>query len=66
LLLYICFRQKVAVQYAAKEMKPRFQGMMQTVWSDAESFLKEFYGIGKPQKDTVNTSANCFRAVFLR
>ncbi|MEC5144088.1 family 20 glycosylhydrolase [Chitinophaga sp. 212800010-3] len=49
---------------ATAEMKPRFQGMMQTIWSDAGSFLHEFYGTGKPQKDTVNTSANCFRAVF--
>ncbi|MEV4887456.1 family 20 glycosylhydrolase [Chitinophaga ginsengisegetis] len=51
---------------ATKEMKPRFQGMMQTVWSDAAGFLDEFYGTGKPQKDTVNTSANCFRAVFTK
>ncbi|MBO9729884.1 MAG: family 20 glycosylhydrolase [Chitinophaga sp.] len=51
---------------ATKEMKPRFQGMMQTVWSDAGSFLDEFYGRGKPQKDTLNTSANCFRAIFAK
>ncbi|WP_143306355.1 family 20 glycosylhydrolase [Chitinophaga vietnamensis] len=51
---------------ATAEMKPRYQGMMQTVWSGAEYFLDEFYGRGKPQKDTVNTSANCFRAVFER
>lgn len=51
---------------ATKEMKPRFRGMMQTVWTDAAGFLNEFYGTGKPQKDTVNTSANCFRAIFTR
>ncbi|TWF34850.1 glycosyl hydrolase family 20 [Chitinophaga polysaccharea] len=49
---------------ATKDMKPRYQGMMQTVWSDADSFLAEFYGTGKPQKDMEHTSANCFRAVF--
>ncbi|SKA29607.1 Glycosyl hydrolase family 20, catalytic domain [Chitinophaga eiseniae] len=49
---------------ATPEMKPRYQGMMQTVWSDAGHFLEEFYGRGKQQADTVNTSANCFRAVF--
>ncbi|QJB30550.1 family 20 glycosylhydrolase [Chitinophaga oryzae] len=49
---------------ATPEMKPRYQGMMQTVWSDAGHFLDEFYGRGKQQADTVNTSANCFRAVF--
>ncbi len=51
---------------ATKEMKPRFRGMMQTVWSDAAGFLNEFYGTGKPPKDAVNTSANCFRAIFTK
>ncbi|HEY8959319.1 MAG TPA: glycoside hydrolase, partial [Chitinophaga sp.] len=51
---------------ATKEMKPRFRGMMQTVWTDAAGFLDEFYGTGKPQKDTTNTSANCFRAIFTK
>ncbi|HVI49438.1 MAG TPA: family 20 glycosylhydrolase [Chitinophaga sp.] len=51
-------------QSANKELKPRYQGMMQTIWSDAGRFLDEFYGRSKPQKDSVNTSANCFRAVF--
>jgi hypothetical protein len=49
---------------ATRAMKPRYQGMMQTIWSDAAGFLAEFYGTGKPPKDTVNTSANCFRAIF--
>ncbi|MFB6456975.1 family 20 glycosylhydrolase [Chitinophaga sp. Hz27] len=57
---------------ATKEMKPRFQGMMQTVWSDAGSFLDEFYGIARKdnngaaptQQPTSNTASNCFRAVF--
>jgi N-acetyl-beta-hexosaminidase len=29
---------------ATKELKPRYQGMMQTIWSGAGSFLDEFYG----------------------
>ena len=52
-------------QQATPEMKSHFQGMMQTVWSDADSFLKEFYK--KEQKDaTPNemTASNCFRALF--
>ena len=52
-------------QEATPEMKSHFQGMMQTVWSDADSFLKEFYK--KEQKDvTPNemTASNCFRALF--
>ncbi|CAL1517891.1 family 20 glycosylhydrolase [Chitinophaga sp. MM2321] len=51
---------------ATAEMKPRYQGMMQTIWSDAGHFLDEFYGRGNPGKDTVNTSANCFRALFAK
>src|SRR5690606_35733572 len=31
-------------KYATSALKPRFQGMMQTVWSGANSFLDEFYG----------------------
>ncbi|MCW3466471.1 family 20 glycosylhydrolase [Chitinophaga nivalis] len=52
---------------ATPEMKSRYQGMMQTVWSGVGHFLDEFYGKGKvPQQDTVNTSANCFRTIFTR
>ncbi len=34
-------------QHSANEMKDRFYGMMQTVWSDADSFMDGFYGIKK-------------------
>ncbi|MBK8052770.1 MAG: family 20 glycosylhydrolase [Saprospiraceae bacterium] len=44
---------------ATKVMKNRYQGMMQTVWSGAESFMREYYA-----KKEGNTSANCFRAMF--
>jgi hypothetical protein len=46
------------------EMKDRFQGMMQTVWSGAEQFLDEFYGRKTDEKQGVNTSSNCFKAMF--
>ncbi len=55
---------------ATKEMKPRYQGMMQTVWSDAGSFLDEFYGVWKPPVDTTtgkpykDLPSNCFKAIF--
>jgi Glycosyl hydrolase family 20, catalytic domain len=39
--------------------KERYQGMMQTVWSEVAPFLDEFYS-----KKTGNTAANCFRAMF--
>lgn len=51
-------------QQATQEMKSRFQGMMQTVWSDAGEFLDEFYGKSKSQPKNENTAANCFRALY--
>jgi hypothetical protein len=46
---------------ATSEMKDRYQGMMQTVWSGAGAFMKEFYS---SDDTTTNTAANCFRAMF--
>ncbi len=46
---------------ATPEMKDRFRGIIQTVWTGVDGFLKEFYGKGETGK---NTSANCFRAAF--
>lgn len=51
---------------ATKETKPMYQGIMQTVWSPAGSFLNEFYGREKNGKDSVNTQSNCFRAAFVK
>jgi hypothetical protein len=47
--------------HATSEMKPRYQGMMQTVWSGASSFLDEFYGrkTAGPESESA-----CFRALF--
>lgn len=46
---------------ATKELKPRYQGMMQTIWSGAGSFLDEFYG--KKTAGPESESA-CFKALF--
>ncbi|MGN6415889.1 MAG: family 20 glycosylhydrolase [Pseudobacter sp.] len=46
------------------EMKANFQGMIQTVWSPAQSFLDEFYGRKKNETAGTNTQAACFRALF--
>ena len=43
------------------ELKDRYQGMMQTVWNGADSFLDEFYG-NKPAKADSETA--CFKALF--
>ena len=49
---------------ATPEMKERFQGMMQTVWSDAGQFMEEFYDLKTGRREDKNTAANCFRAMF--
>jgi hypothetical protein len=49
-------------QHATRDMKERYAGIIQTVWSPAEKFLKEYNEPGEEK----NTSAACFRAVFDR
>lgn len=49
---------------ATPEMKDKYQGMMQTVWSGAEDFLNEYYGRKKAAKDTLQTSSRCFRVLY--
>jgi hypothetical protein len=45
---------------ATPEMKERFEGMMQTVWDDPETFLKRDYaGKGNP-----TNAWNCFQTLF--
>ena len=46
---------------SADAMKDRFQGMVQTVWSDAGSFLRRDYG-GQSKPDAKNPW-NCFTAM---
>jgi len=47
------------------EMSEHFRGMIQTVWSDAGSFMDEFYG-KKTSSDAVegNSPSQCFRAMY--
>ncbi len=47
-------------KYATPELKERYAGIIQTVWSSAEQFLKEFNNPGEEK----NTPSACFRAVF--
>jgi N-acetyl-beta-hexosaminidase len=55
------FRYRASV---TPEMKDRFQGMVQTVWSGAGQFLDEFYGRKTDPKEKENTQTNCFKALF--
>lgn len=51
---------------ATREMQPRYQGMIQTVWSGADQFLDGFYGRRKEPEAGGRTDWDCFRALFAR
>jgi hypothetical protein len=51
----IAFRRQ-----STEEMKQRFRGMMQTVWSRPQAFVNGFYDM----KTSDNTPWNCFRQLF--
>ena len=46
------------------EMQDRFQGVMQTVWSDARGFLSREYHTDQNAKTSENNSWQTFRAMF--
>jgi hypothetical protein len=49
---------------ATKVMKPRFQGMMQTVWSGSPGFIRDFYANKKDPQRGSNTPQDSFRQLF--
>lgn len=51
---------------SARAMKDRFQGIVQTVWSDAGSFLRDFYGHRQSEdyKSGQKTAARCFIQLY--
>jgi len=49
---------------ATPEMKERFQGVMQTVWSDAGGFLEREYQGKADGKNSASNSWTCFQAMF--
>jgi hypothetical protein len=57
---------------ATPEMRDRYYGMMQTVWSGAEDFLDEYYGRKKADAEPTSkkhgnpeeTTTNCFKTLF--
>jgi N-acetyl-beta-hexosaminidase len=60
-------------KFATPEMRPRYYGMMQTTWSDADRFIDGFYGIkstgGHNDDENENKAYNpwdTFRAVYKR
>lgn len=60
----IAFRQQ-----SSKEMKDRFRGVMETVWSPVSAFLNGYYGKPEPVRngaaaDSINTPWNTFKAMY--
>ncbi|HTD94366.1 MAG TPA: family 20 glycosylhydrolase [Chitinophagaceae bacterium] len=49
---------------ATPEMKPRFYGMMQTVWSGSSGFIRGFYEQKKDPAGGDNTPWSCFRSLY--
>lgn len=49
-------------EHSTPEMKERFLGMVQTVWSGTGQFLDSFYG--RTKQKNLNTDANCFRVMY--
>jgi len=49
---------------STREMKPRFRGMVQTVWSDAPAFVNGFYQDKKDAEGGENTPWHCFRQLY--
>jgi hypothetical protein len=47
-------------------MKDRYKGIVQTVWSDAGSFMEGFYGKKKDDKGGDNTPWNSFTTLFAK
>jgi len=47
---------------SSREMRERFQGMIQTVWSGAEQFMDSYYG-RRIEKET-NNPVECFKALY--
>lgn len=50
-------------QTATLQMRSRYQGVMQTVWSDTKSFIEGFYGRSKNANEP-NSPWNCFRELY--
>jgi hypothetical protein len=52
---------RLFIESATKEMKPKYLGMLQTVWGSAERFMESYKG--KVEPDRMDKSAECFKAL---
>lgn len=49
-------------EHSTPEMKERFLGMVQTVWSGTSQFLDSYYG--RRKEEGANSPVNCFKALY--
>jgi len=49
------------IEGATTEMKPKYKGMLQTVWGSAENFMKSYNGEASEERH--DKSADCFKAL---
>jgi hypothetical protein len=52
---------RMFIQTATKDMKPRYQGMLQTVWGSAKNFMDSYHG--RASNEQVDTSADSYKAL---
>ena len=62
-------QEQVALLYAlwqgsTKTLKPRYAGVMQTIWSGADSFMDEFYGRATRENPRGLSQVECFKTLF--
>jgi hypothetical protein len=50
---------RILSNHSSKEMKPRYLGMMQTVWGSAGAFMESYLGKADPAR--ADKSADCFK-----
>jgi hypothetical protein len=51
------------IEGSTRAMKPRYLGMLQTVWSPAAAFIDHYRGTGEPD-DRTAANAGCFRELI--
>lgn len=52
---------RLFIDSATKEMKPKYLGMLQTVWGPVKNFMESYYGTANP--DRMDNSAESFKAL---
>ncbi len=50
---------RIFISNSSKEMKPRYLGMLQTVWGSAAGFMNSY--LGKSDQGKADASADCFK-----